>query len=410
MNLIQPYLRDATRWPRTLAYVFAAAILLAHEIILPACLLLVYPHIVDGVLRWNDSSNKVVQRSMMIDAIIVGQLFSLIEFDLIGCAVLLTLLVVSTLVIAGLFYLILGMMLMVVSAALGFVFSSEYSVSLSLNILSLNIVDLISLVALVSYLAVISYLIFRETRRLDHRRRTESWLRRNLERLQLRVKPFLAPQVLVRERNDETGTGRKRLTVFFSDIEGFTKLMDEGDEQLVAKRLNEYLQEMTRIAAIHGGTIDKFMGDGVMIFFGDPVTNGAAADAFACVSMALEMRASVYRLSECWDDPIRIRMGIHTGYCLVGNFGSESRMDYTAVGSVVNLASRLESSARSDEILVSADTFKLVSPWVAARKRGSISVKGVSRPVCTYSILSARGSGSKRYLPGNLKLLSARQN
>ena len=99
-------------------------------------------------------------------------------------------------------------------------------------------------------------------------------------------------------------------------------------------------------------------------------------------------------------------MGIHTGYCLVGNFGSVVRMDYTALGSAVNLASRLEAAACRDEILISADTWKLVSPWVQANERRSIHVKGFVKPVSVYSVTGASSKDSTRYRPGNLRLLS----
>lgn len=115
--------------------------------------------------------------------------------------------------------------------------------------------------------------------------------------------------------------------------------------------LNHYLTEMSQIALAHGATIDKFIGDAILIFFGDPETKGAKEDALACVRMAIEMRDRMQELHLLWRDsrierPLRCRMGIHTDYCTVGNFGSEDRMDYTIIGGGVNTASRLEASAR----------------------------------------------------------------
>jgi class 3 adenylate cyclase len=122
---------------------------------------------------------------------------------------------------------------------------------------------------------------------------------------------------------------------------------------------------MSRIALDHGATIDKYVGDAIVIFFGDPESNGAKEDALACVLMAIAMRERMDDLADIWRDkgletPLRCRMGINTGFCTVGNFGSDDRMDYTIVGGGVNLASRLESAATPGEILISYETYALV--------------------------------------------------
>jgi PAS domain S-box-containing protein len=130
---------------------------------------------------------------------------------------------------------------------------------------------------------------------------------------------------------------RKELTVFFSDIQGFTDLTDRLEAEPLSELLNSYLSEMSRIADEHGGTIDKFIGDGIMIFFGDPETRGRKQDALACVRMALAMRERIHQLHDEWraavgSADLHVRIGINTGYCTVGNFGSEDRLDYTIVG------------------------------------------------------------------------------
>ena len=140
---------------------------------------------------------------------------------------------------------------------------------------------------------------------------------------------------------------RKKLTVFFSDITGFTEITDKsGIGKDLTQLLNEYLTEMSLIALSYGATIDKYIGDAVMIFFGVE-SRGVNADALACVKMAVAMQKRVRQLANIWRDagierPLTCRIGIHTGYCTVGNFGSEDRVSYTAVGSGVNLASRLK--------------------------------------------------------------------
>ena len=122
---------------------------------------------------------------------------------------------------------------------------------------------------------------------------------------------------------------------------------------------------MSKISIKWGGTIDKFIGDAIMIFFGDPISKGVNLDAINCVSMALEMLEKLEELRQGWRKkglalPLNARIGIHTGICTVGNFGSEDRLDYTVIGNGVNLASRLESNANPNTILVSEDTFLLI--------------------------------------------------
>lgn len=156
--------------------------------------------------------------------------------------------------------------------------------------------------------------------------------------------------------------------------------------------LNKYLNEMSKIALDHGGTIDKYIGDAIMIFFGDPETLGEKEDAIACVRMAIDMKKKLAAMRREWDvlgvtTPLHIRMGVNTGFCTVGNFGSEERLDYTIVGGAVNLASRLESAADVDEILISEDTFSLIKDVVACKPKEEIAVKGIAYPVMTYSVL-----------------------
>jgi len=185
---------------------------------------------------------------------------------------------------------------------------------------------------------------------------------------------------------------RKKLTVFFSDIQGFTELTDRVESEVLTGVLNKYLNEMSKIALDHGGTIDKYIGDAIMIFFGDPETLGEKEDAIACVKMAIAMKKKLAAMRREWDvlgvtTPLHVRMGINTGFCTVGNFGSEERLDYTIVGGSVNLASRLESAAEVDEILISEDTFSLIKDVIACKPKRKIEVKGIAYPVMTYTVL-----------------------
>jgi class 3 adenylate cyclase len=168
---------------------------------------------------------------------------------------------------------------------------------------------------------------------------------------------------------------------------------------------------MSKIALKFGGTIDKFIGDSVMVFFGDPTTQGAKKDAVAAVSMAIAMRKHMKVLRQQWrargiTKPLEIRMGINTGFCTVGNFGADTRMDYTIIGREVNLASRLESSAEAGEILISHETYSLTKDVIMCRDKGQATVKGFTRPVQVYQIvdfrrdLGATSSYLEHELPG----------
>ena len=149
---------------------------------------------------------------------------------------------------------------------------------------------------------------------------------------------------------------RKKMTIFFSDIEGFTELSESLIPDDLAFVLNDYLSHMTEIAKQYEATVDKFMGDAILIFFGDPTTQGVTQDAKTCVDMAMAMRQQMKILRERWVKmgypALHIRMGISTGYCHVGNYGAAHRMAYTIVGRDANLAARLQSAADVDEILI----------------------------------------------------------
>jgi adenylate cyclase len=191
---------------------------------------------------------------------------------------------------------------------------------------------------------------------------------------------------------------RKLVTVFFSDIQGFTELADRMEAEPLGQLLNRYLSDMSNVASAHGGTVDKFIGDGIMIFFGDPETRGEREDAIACARMALEMRSRIEDLRPDWRRAaggaveLHVRMGINTGYCTVGNFGSEERLDYTIVGREVNEAARLETTAKPDQIHISHQTYELIKDEIHCEPAGEITVKGVAYPMRTYEVVGIAGA------------------
>jgi adenylate cyclase len=226
-----------------------------------------------------------------------------------------------------------------------------------------------------------------------------------LEGLSAKLAKYLSHQVyesiFTGKREVKIESYRKKLTVFFSDIQGFSELTDRMEAEELCSLLNNYLDEMSEIALRYGGTIDKFIGDGIMIFFGDPETKGEKEDALACVLMALEMRSHLKTLQKKWSargvsNRLNVRMGINTGFCTVGNFGSENRLDYTIVGGQVNIASRLESIAEPGQILISHETFALVKDKVTCEPLGKIKVKGIAHPVQTYQVLDPHESSRRK--------------
>jgi class 3 adenylate cyclase len=219
---------------------------------------------------------------------------------------------------------------------------------------------------------------------------------RTLESLSSKLSKYLSPQlyksIFAGEKTVDVTSQRKKLTVFFSDIAGFTETTDLLESEELTNLLNQYLREMSAIALEYGATIDKFIGDAVMLFFGDPETRGPKEDAVACVRMAIAMQQRMRDLQAEWrergqEHVFQLRIGINTGFCTVGNFGSDARVDYTIIGNEVNLAARLQSHADLGGILLAHETCALVKDEVITEETGTITVKGFSRPVRTHRVV-----------------------
>jgi class 3 adenylate cyclase len=216
-----------------------------------------------------------------------------------------------------------------------------------------------------------------------------------LASLSMKISRYLSPQIYKSifsgQRDVVIHTERKKLTIFFSDIKDFTATTERLQPEQITLLLNEYFTEMSAIATRHGGTIDKFVGDAMLIFFGDPETRGEAEDAMACLRMALDMQRRVAELNMKWRNegieyPFRVRMGINTGFCNVGNFGSADRMDYTIIGAEANLAARLQAIAEPGRVVISYETYALVRAILVAHPLAPITMKGISRDIVPYSV------------------------
>jgi len=225
-------------------------------------------------------------------------------------------------------------------------------------------------------------------------------LRINIERLNDingKLSKYLSPQLhssIFENRDLNVESKRKKLTIFFSDIANFTDTVEEMEPEDLTGFLNSYLTEMSNIALRYGATIDKFIGDAIVAFFGDPTTEGVKEDATLAVKMAIDMREKMKELEVMWKSqgflkPFKIRIGIHTGYATVGNFGSENKIEYTAIGSTVNLSARIESNAEIGSVLISDETYHLVKDQFRCEENDFIQMKGFSKPIKTYKVIES---------------------
>jgi len=216
------------------------------------------------------------------------------------------------------------------------------------------------------------------------------------ERILNKLSKYFSPQVyssIFSGALDVTiNTSRKNLTVFFSDIKGFTTITEKLEPEILTQLITSYLTKMTDIAIEYGGTVDKYIGDAIMIFFGDPESKGVKEDATSCVLMAMEMKKALVELRKSWElagvsESLDVRMGVHSDMCTVGNFGSLDRLDYTVLGNGVNLASRLESLADSNQILISENTYNLIKKEINCNYFDSLTVKGKAHSIKTFQVI-----------------------
>ncbi|WP_434456013.1 adenylate cyclase [Stutzerimonas urumqiensis] len=405
---------------RVLAYLACAASLAAGtytqfysiELLWMVPYALLYPHLAYHLsYRFRRDHAELTSRTLLcLDALNAGCAIVLLGFTPVPSLMFLLILTFSALITGGVRHFLMGLLWLSVGIA-----ACSLLVPLQLKAPTDTLVALVSIAFATLYICITAYFVHQQDLRLAEARREIEAEQAKAARLARNLAKYLSPQVWESifngKRHVRLETQRKKLTVFFSDIKGFTELAEELEAEALTDLLNTYLTEMSRIALKHGGTIDKFVGDCVMVFFGDPTTQGAKKDAVAAVSMAIAMRKHMKVLRQHWrargiTKPLEIRMGLNTGYCTVGNFGADTRMDYTIIGRDVNLASRLESAAEAGEILISHETYSLVKDLIMCRDKGQIPVKGFSRPVQIYQVvdfrrdLGATSSYLEHELPG----------
>jgi class 3 adenylate cyclase len=207
------------------------------------------------------------------------------------------------------------------------------------------------------------------------------------ERLRRYVSPQVADAILTGEAPVPFASVRRNLTILYSDIRGFTQMAERMEPEELVDGLNEYFSAMTELVFSNGGTLDKYLGDGVLAFFGDPIPFEDHAER--AVATAFEMLANVEELRATWmrsEEELSIGVGISTGYVTVGNIGSSTRTDYTVVGNHVNVAARLATAAEPGQILISERTMATVQDRVDWVPVEDLVMKGVKRPVKVFAV------------------------
>lgn len=202
----------------------------------------------------------------------------------------------------------------------------------------------------------------------------------------------VAESLLAGQLAPDGGFERRKLTILFADMVGFTDLADTLEPEELSEVLNEYLREMTAVAVAHGGTLDNYMGDGLMVMFGAPHRTDERTQASWAMRAAFGMRARTEELSAATrargiPADLRIRVGINTGHCTVGVFGSDVMRAYKAVGFAVNVAARLQTEAEPGTVVAGFRTYALVKESVKAEPRPPMTIKGAARPVEAWEIL-----------------------
>jgi class 3 adenylate cyclase len=184
---------------------------------------------------------------------------------------------------------------------------------------------------------------------------------------------------------------RRKLTIFFSDLVGFTDLSDEMEPEDLATVLHDYFTAMSAIARKHAGTVDDLVGDAVLVLFGAPDFTDDHDQALRAVRMAVEMQAAMGPLNQRWEaagipEALTVRMGINTGVATVGNFGSADRTKYTALGKQVNVAARIQSYCEPGKVLLGHTTWLLVRDEIACVPKGELELKGLRKPMPAYEV------------------------
>jgi adenylate cyclase len=230
-------------------------------------------------------------------------------------------------------------------------------------------------------------------RTLEERVRHQVTQLERLGRLKRFFSSQLAELIVAGDADDPLRSHRREITVVFLDLRGFTAFAETAEPEEVMGVLREYHAEMGRLVLAHEGTLERFTGDGMMVFFNDPVP--VSDPALRSVYMALEMRGRAAELKERWRKrgfELSLGIGIAQGYATIGAIGFEGRWDYGAIGTVTNLAARLCAEARPGQILIPQRVFGAVEDHVEVEPVGELTLKGFGKATLAYDVLRVRAS------------------
>ena len=231
----------------------------------------------------------------------------------------------------------------------------------------------------------------------EFNRSLEDKVKRQVEEIQRtsRLKRYVSPQIaesIISNGSDKYMIdARKLLTICFADLKGFTTASETMEPEDTVNLLNEYFTGMTKIIFNYGGTLDKFIGDGILVFFGDPIPFDNHTER--AIRMAVDMRKKIQELRNHWLEKgcdIDICFGINTGYATVGNIGSATQMNYTVIGHQVNIAHRLQLEAKAGQILVTARTLTGIKDIVETAEIKNVKLKGIHEPINVYNVIGLK--------------------
>jgi adenylate cyclase len=350
----------------------------SHGLVIGIAAFIVAPHVVAALQQRNA---RFVQE---VENVLACALVALLGLPLVPAVAIVTVLLIGTVSQRGFAALLPATITVISGAGIGVLLRDAPPLQGDLA------TDLLGLAFIVACATPLCALGFEQTMRI-HRTRTELHAKTlELERLCARLSRYLAPSVYRRIVEDSSPTARLwrvYLTVCFVDLADFTALTERLAPEEIAMLLNDFLLEVSAAAAAAGGTVDKFLGDGVLVYFGDPASRGPPADARACIDMTRSLPSVLATLHDRWQARgitacPDVRVGVASGFCTVGDFGGPARLDHTVVGKPVNLASRLKDEARLGEVLASESVGVLLGDAIAAAAVARrVSVKGIAMPV-----------------------------
>lgn len=383
--------------------------------------LLAYPLAAQGLAWYLEVKGQRQQEAarvlVQLDALFIGFAIAALQFAMVPSLALLIIVHANAVTSGGIKPWILNICLTLVGAAVGGLLLGLEWLRPEETPLELS---LLALVGLGAYVGASSFASHQQTQLIQQAQQRVAQQQKQAVELSRKLAKYLPPQIwgqLFSGKRDATiGTRRKKLTVFFSDIKGFSNISEDLPLTTLTDMLNTYLNEMTRIALRHGGTIDKFIGDAILAIFGAP--KSYPDNAMRAVRAALEMIAAVPSVDlgqlVLPEEGFGIGVGIHEGVAVVGNIGSAEKFDYTVIGDTVNLASRLEGLTKHyhKPILVSEAVAGKIGDAAFLRLADTVRVKGRDRTTEVYAVeldaatfdkrfMDAYGKGVKLYRMGN---------